>query len=466
MQLRSYQQRVIKSFYENNSILGVLKMGGGKTVSALTAVSELKRDGVIRHALVLAPKRVSELVWKQEAAKWPHTRHLDVEVLSGGPGERSRRLHRLGDRDVTVCGIDNVQWLIKEIEMAAWKSDHPVFDCLIIDETSRFKDPTGKRGHALRRLAPKFTIKWGLTGTPRPNSLMDLWGPMSILAPGLWPSSFYAWRKQHFYATDFQGYYWAVLPGHDDIIMAEAAPYTVTLAEEDMPDMPPLSVIEDEIVLPPAARAAYNEMEDELFARHAEGTVVAVSSAVATGKLAQIANGFVYDVDEDSATRRIHVMHGEKIEWLAEKKEELAGEPAIVVYEFVRDRDVIREVFPTIPVLGSGISPREAAAMVEAWNDRKIPYIALHPAAAGHGLNLQAGGSRMLWISPPWSPELWDQTLARLHRPGQSEHVMVHVCMARNTVDQLKRDRVLGKLSAQEAFEAYLRSRDRYAISQ
>jgi SNF2 family DNA or RNA helicase len=445
--LRGYQQRLIKRMYESDSLLAMLKMGAGKTIAALTAIEELIRDGHIRHALVIAPKRVAELVWKQEAAGWGHTKFLKIAVLTGDPKERRSRLENAQYRDITVCGIDNVQWLAEQLEKLS--PDHPVFDLLVLDETSRFKDPKSKRGRALRRLAGQFDVRWGLTGTPRPNSLADLWGPMQLITAGsIWPKSFYRWRLQHFYPTDYNGYNWAPLLGHAEQIMAEAAAYSLTLDEGDMPELPPISILVDQIELPGQARTEYNSMERRLFAA---GDVVAANAAIATGKLAQIVNGYVYG---EGGVDDVRFIHGAKQEWLQEKLLDLDGEPALIVYEYVEDIRIIQAVAGDIPILG-----RCDTGAVEAWNARKIPYLGLHPASGGHGLNLQAGGSRMLWISPPWSAEMWDQTIARLHRPGQAAHVMVHVCVARDTVDEIKRARVIDKLTAQQAFENYLRRR-------
>jgi hypothetical protein len=181
-----------------------------------------------------------------------------------------------------------------------------------------------------------------------------------------------------------------------------------------------------------------------------------MSQAIATGKLAQIANGFLYDAAGVAGT---HAVHAEKAEWLRELVDDLDGEPLIVVYEYQEDLAMIRRLFGSVPYLGAGVSDKQAEQSVARWNLGELPILALHPASGGHGLNLQHGGSRMAWIAPTWSAELWDQTVARLHRPGQQAHVMVHVCIATDTVDDLKRTRVLGKLSAQQAFEAYLASR-------
>lgn len=451
-ELRSYQCRVSDYFYENTEAFGVLKMGAGKTISTLTAIVDLIDDKVIRHALIVAPKRVASLVWPDEIGKWKHTCNLNYAVLEGGIATRTAQLLDADTRDLTIIGIDNVQWLVDIIE--DWPNDHPIFDCLVIDETSKLKNPKSKRAKAFNKVAKRFKNRWGLTGTPRPNSLEDLFTPVKILTGGrLWGNSFYKWQKQHFYPLDFKQFRWAVIPGHEAGILADAASISIALGEHEMPELPELTIIEDQVVLPTGARNHYNDMQTRLFTELEGQDVLAISQAVATGKLAQMANGFLYD--EDGAEGALPV-HGEKAAWLEDLVDNLDGEPLIVVYEFKEDLAMIRRLFGGVPYLGAGVSDNQAKQNVEAWNRGELPIFALHPASGGHGLNLQQGGSRMAWIAPPWSAELWEQTLARIHRPGQAAHCMVHVCCATATVDDLKRLRVVSKLSAQQSYEAYL----------
>jgi len=450
--LRGYQNRVVTKFYESDELLAVLKMGAGKTVAALTAIDELIRDDVIRHALIIAPKRVATITWPGEVKGWEHTCGLPFTVLEGSPVKRATLLHAAQPGQLTIVGIDNVQWLVDEL--AELPADHLLFDCLVIDETSRLKDPKSKRAKALAKIAGRFKIRWGLTGTPAPNSLLDLFTPAKILTNGkLWGKSFYKWQRERFYPIDRNGYNWRVLPGQDERIQEDIASISFALGDNDMPDLPELSILIDEVKLPDDARVAYRDMERKLLAEVAEDTVLAASQAVATGKLAQMANGFVYG---EGGNTDVSLLHSEKATWLEELVAGLDGEPVILVYEYREDLALIRRLFGNIPYLGAGVTDKAAQAAVEAWNRGELPLFALHPASGGHGLNLQAGGSRMAWLSPTWSAELWDQTLARLHRPGQAGHVMVHVCCAVNTVDELKRLRVIGKLEAQQAFERYL----------
>jgi SNF2 family DNA or RNA helicase len=226
----------------------------------------------------------------------------------------------------------------------------------------------------------------------------------------------------------------------------------MVVSDADMPDLPPLNVVVTPVTLPDAVMAAYATMQDELFAAINGRGIEAVSPLVATGKCAQIANGFLYDEGNDDPV----AVHTIKIDWLRELVESLEGEPLLIAYEFVEDLRAIRRAFGAVPALGGPTPAREAARLIEAWNAGALPLLALHPASAGHGLNLQHGGARMAWLSPSWSAELTEQAIARLYRPGQTQHVTIHVCVAAGTVDEMKRDRVLGKMSAQEAFRRHL----------
>jgi len=447
--LRSYQQRAATFLYERDAAFLIAPLGAGKSTSALTAFAELARNGHRRHALVIAPKLVATTVWPAEIAAWPHLEHLRIGVLEGGP-ERRRALLEV-DRDVTAIGVDLVPWLVDEL--AGFPADHPLFDVLIIDETSRLKDPSGKRSRALLKIAGRFRTRWGLTGTPRPNSSMDLFMPAAIVTDGaLWGKAFIPWQKRHFRPRDPFGREWVALPGAEEQIAADFGTIAMTVADQDMPDLPPCNVVATPIRLPNAVMATYRTMARALFADIEGRSIEAASPMIATGKLAQLANGFIY---ADGADDPVEV-HDLKIAWLRELVESMDGEPLLIAYEFVEDLRAIRGAFGKVPALGGLTPAREAAQLVDAWNAGKLPLLAFHPASAGHGLNLQFGGSRMAWLSPTWSAELHEQAIARIYRPGQARHVTIHVCVAAGTVDEMKRDRVLNKMSAQEAFRRHL----------
>jgi hypothetical protein len=449
--LYGYQLRAATFFYERDAAFMVAPLGAGKGAAALTALAELIRDGHRRHALVVAPKLVATTVWPQEVTLWPHLAHLRIAVVNGTPERRRAILATASARELTAIGVDLVPWLVGELATLA--DDRPLFDVLIIDETSQLKDPSGKRARALLKVAGRFKTRWGLTGTPRPNSAMDLFMPAAIITDGaLWGRAFTPWQKRHFRPRDPFGREWKSLPGAEDRIAADFGTVAMMVADADMPDLPPLNVVVTSVTLPSAVMAAYKTMQRELFAAIDGRAVEAISPLVATGKCAQMANGFLYDEGNDDPV----AVHTVKIDWLRELVESLDGEPLLIAYEFIEDLRTIRRAFGDVPTLGSPTPAREAEQLIKAWNAGALTLLALHPASAGHGLNLQHGGSRMAWLSPSWSAELTEQAIARIYRPGQTQHVTIHVCVAAGTVDEMKRDRVIGKMSAQEAFRQHL----------
>jgi hypothetical protein len=451
--LRSYQQRLATFLYERDNAFAIAPLGAGKGAAALTAGAELIHDGERRHALVVAPKLVATTVWPAEIVSWPHLAHLRVAVLDGSPAQRRALLATAAAREVSVIGVDLVPWLVREL--AAFADDHPLFDVLIIDETSRLKDPSGKRARALLKVAGRFKTRWGLTGTPRPNSSRDLFMPAAIITNGaLWGRAFVPWQQRHFRPRDPFGREWIALPGAEEKIAADFGTVAMTVADADMPDLPACNVVVTPLQLPDAVMATYKTMARQLFATIEGRSIGAASPLIATGKLAQLGNGFLYDEGADDPV----FVHSLKIDWLRELVESLDGEPLLIAYEFVEDLRTIRRAFGDVPALGGLTSAHEAAQHIAAWNAGALPLLAFHPASAGHGLNLQHGGSRMAWLSPSWSAELTEQAIARVYRPGQTRHVTVHVCVAAGTVDEMKRDRVINKMSAQDAFRRHLES--------
>jgi SNF2 family DNA or RNA helicase len=396
---------------------------------------------------------VATVTWPAEIVSWPHLSRLHLAVLNGSPEQRRSLLATAHTREVTVIGIDLIQWLVTEL--AAYPDDHPLFDLLVIDETSRLKDPSGKRARALLKIAGRFRTRWGLTGTPRPNSSLDLFMPAAIITNGtLWGRAFILWRNKYFRLRNPVTDEWVTLPGAEEQIAADFSTIAMMVADEDMPDLPPLNIIETPVKLPDAVMTQYRTMAKELFATIGERSIEAASPLIATGKLAQAANGFLYGEDGNKDAVFVHNL---KIEWLRELVESLDGEPLLIAYEFIEDLRNIRRAFADLPTL-SDASAKEAVQLIKAWNAGTLPLLAFHPASAGHGLNLQFGGSRMAWLSPSWSAELTEQAIARIYRPGQTKHVTIHVCIAAGTVDEMKRNRVLGKMSAQEAFRRHLES--------
>jgi hypothetical protein len=372
--LYQYQQRAATFFYERDAGFLIAPLGAGKGAAALTALAELIRDGERRHALVIAPKLVATTVWPLEVTLWPHLAHLRVAVLNGTPVRRRELLAGAPAREVTAIGVDLVPWLVGELTALA--DDHPLLDVLIIDETSRLKDPSGKRARALLKVAGRFRTRWGLTGTPRPNSSQDLFMPAAIITDGaLWGRAFIPWQRQHFRLRNPVTDEWVALPGAEAKIAASFGTVAMTVGDEDMPDLPPLNIIETPITLPDEVMASYRTMARELFTTAEGRTIEAASPLIATGKLAQIANGFVYGAGNDDAV----FVHDLKIEWLRELVESLDGEPLLIAYEFIEDLRTIRRAFADVPTL-SDATPKEAAQLIAAWNAGALPLLAFHPA--------------------------------------------------------------------------------------
>lgn len=458
--LRPSQQRAITRLYESEAVQAVMPMGSGKTASAMTAIDELIGDGVIRCAVVLAPKRVAQLVWTKEYKLWEHLKDLKVRAVAGTPAQRNKALFDIDAEPahVYVVGIDNLVWLLEC--MGGLRADHKLFDLLVIDELSRFKNPRGKRGKALQNFTEKLPFRnmWGLTGTPRPNGYVDQYRPMQLLTRGkLWNRSFDRWQLLHFMQADADGnpdpygFNWTIRPEHEAHIVADISRYSFTI--DDVPETPEPVPVFHWIDLPKKALDAYKEMERKLLYTVDPETgeaVLAKNAAVASGKLAQVANGFMYDEQGET----IH-LHTEKADMLVDLLEG-SDENTIICYEFREDLNVLKELWPKLPYFGAGVSDAKALAQEDDWNKGRIARLGLHPASGGHGLNLQYGGRQMVFYSMPWSPEQYDQTRRRIARPGQDKTVYMHHILARNTVDEAKYNRVVLRMNEQEAFRNYL----------
>lgn len=453
--LRGAQQRTATRLYEHPDTQAVIGMGGGKTAAALTAFVELKEDGYAREMFVLAPKRVVQLVWPAEPRLWEHLCHLKVIHVTGTAAQRLALLKK--PADIYCIGVDNTQWFVEWIKTQ--RAERMAKAVLCIDESSRFKNPRSKRGKALWPVAGQFLSRWLLTGTPRPNGYEDQFMPMKIMTGGrLWGKSFDQWRKRHFYSTDWQGHNWVVQPASVPELVTDINSVSITIALEDMPELPSLNdgpEFIEWVDMPIEIKPVYDKMKRHLVAelKKKSKLVAAANMAVASGKLEQIAQGFLYEeLGSHEATR----LHDAKMEALLEMIEASGGEPVMVAYTFVEDLVRLQAEFPKLPFYGSGTTDKQAVAHEAAWNDRQIPVLAVHPASVGHGLNLQHGGANLFWYGMTWSAELYDQLLKRIHRPGQTRPCFSRPILMRGTVDELKYDRVRNKISDQAAFQRFI----------
>lgn len=462
-QLRPVQLRLVAEMKESEGVVIVLGMGGGKTACALTAIRDLIDAGTIRAAIVVAPKRVAISTWPREIDVWSHLAGLRVGVMSGTSAQRAKVLRE--SHDVYVCGMDNIPWLIDELKALP---DHPGLDQLVIDELSRFKNPRGTRAKALNKFSSRFGAVWGLTGTPRPGGWEDLWMPLQIISKGrAWGMPFDPWRQRHFEALDYHGRKWNVREEAIPRLRVVIDDWTVTIPASDTVDVPFVSGPGYDIIVPlsPAARADAESMEQDLLVSLGrDGTladidpgdddvIVALSQAVASGKLSQIMQGYIY-----ADGQPVQHYDAAKSDALVDFVAALDGEPLVICYWYQEDLAILRELYPDLRWLGAGVSDKQADRTIEDWNAGKIPLLALHPASAGHGLNLQFGGARMLWYAMTWSPELYAQTVKRLARPGQDKPVFVHRMLADHPYEQLRLRRVETKIDAERDFISELRS--------
>ena len=409
-----HQQIAIERMLESPYQLLALRMGAGKTAVSLTAINEMMFNRFeISRVLVIAPKRVAELVWHTEAAKWSHTQHLRVVRILGDQVQRIKALSTPGD--VYVINRENFIWLVKL--MQASKSGWP-FDCVIVDENRGFKDRGSESWKHLKQIRQHIERLFILTGTPAPNSLLELWPQISILDSGeRLGRRLTGYRERYFVPDKRNGpvvYTWRLKAGAEKLIYR--AVEDVMLSVQSGVVLPARidNVIEVEFDM-----ARYRELERTFVS----GSVIAPTPAILSGKLRQMANGAVYD-DQ----RYPHWIHDAKLDALEEIVDQ--GEPVLCFTNYQHDQARILDRFPSAVVF-------DGEPSFKAWQKGEISLMLMHPDSGGHGVDgLQLGGHVAVWFSLPFSLDLYEQANARLHRPGQASEVTVHHIVARNTVDE------------------------------
>lgn len=451
-----YQHNATTMLYEHDGIVGIMPTGAGKTGVGLTAYKELKDDGVVRSGMVLSTKRVAQGVWPREPAKWEHLQGVVVNALTGGPAARAAALSR-EDVDLHTINFDLLPWFADEVEN--WADDDPRLDLLIIDEFRKIGNPRGTHAKIVRsKLMKRFKIIWQLGGTPRPNGYLDYFVPMAIASRNkLWGKSFDKWRRANFYPTDYEQRNWEIHRHYIDELNADVNKYAFKVPMSAVP-RPASDPIIHRVQLPSAARARYKQMERELFTSVDGTDVVAFSQAVSSGKLAQMAQGFLYD-DEKVA----HDIHHAKAEVLEDLLDSTEGEASAIIYWFQEDLTRLKDLIPGLVWLGDDVGDARALEIEDEWNAGNIEHLALHPASAGHGANLQGTPAQLMHYALTWSAELYEQIVARVARQGYVGNreewlVLNHHIVAEGTVDEAKMLRVSGKLTAQQAAMEYVRS--------
>lgn len=448
--LHQYQKYSV-NFIQSHPAAGLLlDMGLGKTVSTLTAINRLMfEDLEINKVLVIAPKRVAEDTWTKEAAKWDHLKHLRISRVLGT--ERRRKGALRADADIFVINRENVCWLI-----AQYRGALP-FDMLVIDELSSFKSPKAQRFKALRMVRPQFSRVVGLTGTPAPNGLTDLWSQIYLLDQGeRLGKTVTGYRQKYFRPGRRNGqvvFDYKLLDGSEEAIYRRISDICVSMKAEDYLELPPRMDHSVEVTLPSSVRVQYESFEKEeilkLLEHEKENTISAANAAALTNKLLQFSNGAIYDDD-----RAVHELHGVKLEALEEIVEAANGEPVLVFYSFRHDIGRIKRKL-------KDYRPRELVdgKDIDDWNAGKVQVLLAHPAGAGHGLNLQKGGNIIVWFGLTWSLELYQQANARLHRQGQTRPVQVYHLLSKGTMDEDVIKAISGKADKQEALMQAVKAR-------
>ena len=451
---RAYMKRAAKFLLEHACAALFLDPGLGKTSISLAALKILKAKRAARKTLIIAPLRVCHLVWPKEVKKWIDFNDLKIVVLHGPNKEQLLNEHA----DIYVINPEGLDWLLEvrkdrsskrvkvSINEQRWRKFN--FDTLIIDELSKFKHINTIRFKAMRLVLHTFSRRWGLTGSPAANGLLDLFGQCFMIDQGRTFGRFIShYRQQYFVNSSHNPFVWTPVKGAEQQIYKRLSPLVLRMAADDYLDMPEVIVNNIRVDLPKSVMEIYAHLEDDLIAKVDDRTITAANAAVASGKCRQVANGGIYLDRELSAmglklpksSREWVNLHTEKLDALEDLIDELQGSPILIAYEFEHDLDRLQGRFgKDIPYIGGGVSTKRASELESLWNRGELPYLFAHPQSISHGLNLQESGYHVGWHSMTWDYELYDQFIRRLLRQGnKSKHVFVHHFIARGTIDEV-----------------------------
>jgi SNF2 family DNA or RNA helicase len=430
MKPEPYQIEASQFVYQRDQSMLFAKMGAGKTLTYLLAMQDWMESDAVRKILVVAPLRVVNNVWRQERDKWKSP--LTMARITGEVRE-----------DIRYCDVVLTNY---EMMPEVLESDHGC-DAIVFDELSRLRNPGGVRQRAARRA--RFKIRSGGTGTPAPNRLTSIFGMAHAVGLGhLVGRNHDKWLRRYFYPTDFEQHNWAAFADTPDELAALIKPYTYVL-EDSAITLPPIVRVPMPVELPAELRVTYDELRKT--SQLSDHEIVAGSAGVLFGKLRQVASGFIYDHDHNAIGFDPY-----RFELIKEIVDEAQGQPLIIAYEFVEQLRMMQEEWPGLPFIGGGSKNDDQT--IESWNLGKLPLLGLHPAAAGHGLNLQTGGNAVAWWQLPTDLELYDQLLARLARRGQvDDRVFSYEPAALNTIDMIVIEQAHAKREIQEGLWAALR---------
>ena len=409
------------NFILNNPISAIfLECGLGKSVISLTAINDLMLDYFdVSRTLVIAPLRVANSTWPDEIKKWDHLKHLNFSVVIGSEKERLDALRK--PAHIYLINRENVDWLITKSGVS-W-----FFDMVVIDELSSFKSYQAKRFKSLLKVRPKIKRIVGLTGTPSSNGLMDLWAEFRLLDMGERLGRYITYYRQNFFVPDKRNqqmiFSYKPKDGAEKKIYSLISDITISMKSKDFLKMPECVMNEVIVTLSDKEQKLYDSLKQDMVLSLEENEIDAINAAALSNKLLQMSNGAVYNDDKES----LHI-HDRKLDALEDLIEGANGKPVLVAYWFKHDLEKIKDRFDVRKI--------KSAKDISDWNEGKIPVALIHPASAGHGLNLQAGGSTLIWFGLTWSLELYQQTNARLYRQGQDSTVVIHHILTKGTIDE------------------------------
>lgn len=443
-----YQEYAIQRILDTPYIALLLEMGLGKTVSTLTAVDMLLKDFEVIKPLVIAPLRVAEDTWSREVEKWDHLQHLRISKILGSADHRRKALR--ADADLYVINRENVEWLVSELG-TGWD-----FDMVIIDESSSFKNHQSKRFRALRRVRPMIERVVELTGTPAPNTLIDLWPQIYLLDQGeRLGKTITGFRDRYFLPGARSGhivYDWKAKQEAEERIYEAIGDIVVSMKAEDWLELPEKIELTVPIKITGEPWELYKKLERDLLLEYEDADVVAQTAAVLSNKLLQMASGAVYD-----ESRGVKLIHDTKLDQLEDDIEAANGKPVMVFYYYQHSLERIQRRFPQARILRKGKDGNED---IRAWNNDEIPILCLHPKSAGHGLNLQDSSCQtLIWFDQIWSLEEYLQANARVHRQGQKNRVVIRRYVAEGTMDEEAVEAIERKNTGQEALMQAVKAR-------
>lgn len=429
--LHDYQKRTVDTILNQDKCALWLFMGAGKTVSTLTAVTDLLDSLTVNKVLIIAPLRVANSTWHNEIKNWEHLQDLTYSIVTGTQKNRIAALHC--DRDIYIINRENIKWLYD------YYGNKWPFDMIVIDESSSFKSASSQRFKALKKVLPYVDRVVELTGTPTSNGLLDLWAQMYLLDYGQRLGRNMTAYKQRFFESDYMGYSFKPRKGSEQIIYDLIDDLCVTMLAEDYLELPKRIDITVPVALPAKLQKEYDTLEREFVATLNDSDIEVFNAAALAGKLLQFCNGAIY-TDENKNWTELHDL---KIKALQDIVEDNTNENILVAYNFKTDLVRLQKAFPDAVVLD------KAGEAITQWNDGKIKMLLAHPASAGHGLNLQHGGSMIVWFGLNWSLELVQQFNARLYRQGQTKPVRIVSIVADGCIDNKVQIAIANKATTQ-----------------